>query len=372
MGCTARLSATASVDGSAVVAGNADAAVAAGGGFKVSKRMTYVDGKLEYEGTIKFNTDSDILQGEETFVILGELRDILRANPDVQLAVEGHTDSRASATHNRSLSQRRAVSVQAHLQAEGVAKERLAAQGFGEDQPQVAEPSECHDPPAERRTDSKCEDEYWRHNRRVVFRVTAGGESLRSASTSAEATKPTNEDDGADGADDEIRFRPGWFFYLGPGVAVLGKAYLNTLDNEDGAIDRNSGAGADAAEVEAQFFLGGGYLWLPTKRLMVAATLDVEASPITPVGVYSGNVRVGPSARVGVHGRRWLAYLRFTPGILGDRTGASLTLGPSLGVLGLITRRFAMGLETGPDFDRPSVGYIHFDAKLMFAFFFGQ
>jgi outer membrane protein OmpA-like peptidoglycan-associated protein len=364
-GCKASLtgSATGSVDAGA--SASAEGVVAPAAPIELSSRMRYVGDELEYEGTISFKTDSAELDGDETFEILADLRQVLREHPEVEVAIEGHTDSRASAHHNRALSQRRADAVSDWLAAEGVESDRLDAAGFGEDDPQVLEPPECVDPPENKRDDLECEDRYWKHNRRVVFRVTAGGETLAAQRPGPRPELPTPAQD-EDEKRETPRLRAGALIYAGPGLAVFSQNYQNALDRIDGVLD------ADAVSLgKFQMFAGGGYLWLPSKRFLVAMTFDIETSPLAPpAGVHGWNTRLGPTLRLGAHGRRWMVYGRISPGIQADRLGASFTLAPNVGAIGLITRRFGMGVETGPDFDN-TFRYTHADAKLLFVWFFG-
>ena len=53
----------------------------------------------------------------------------------VSVEVAGYTDSRGNADLNRQLSQRRAESVSAYLAEKGVARNRLSARGYGQDNP---------------------------------------------------------------------------------------------------------------------------------------------------------------------------------------------------------------------------------------------
>lgn len=60
---------------------------------------------------------------------------MLRANPALRLAVEGHTDNTSTVAHNQQLSEARARAVVAALTAQGTAADRLQAAGFGQTQP---------------------------------------------------------------------------------------------------------------------------------------------------------------------------------------------------------------------------------------------
>jgi len=54
---------------------------------------------------------------------------------DTMVKIEGHTDSQGSSDYNAQLSQRRAEAVRNFLVTNGVAPERITAQGMGEDYP---------------------------------------------------------------------------------------------------------------------------------------------------------------------------------------------------------------------------------------------
>jgi OOP family OmpA-OmpF porin len=67
--------------------------------------------------------------------ILREAATILKDNPNVQVAVEGHTDSIGSDQYNLKLSLQRATSVKQFLVKEGVPDARLSVRGLGKTQP---------------------------------------------------------------------------------------------------------------------------------------------------------------------------------------------------------------------------------------------
>jgi outer membrane protein OmpA-like peptidoglycan-associated protein len=101
--------------------------------------------KLDSDGRVaiqvNFATDkADILPSSEPQ--LAQVLDLLRADPALKLAVEGHTDATGDAAHNRSLSQARARAVVAALAGKGIDAGRLQPEGFGADKPVAANAGE--------------------------------------------------------------------------------------------------------------------------------------------------------------------------------------------------------------------------------------
>ena len=74
------------------------------------------------------------------FSQLDRVADLLRQEPALSLAVEGHTDAFGSAEYNIELSHRRAVAVVRYLVDHGVEAGRLTAVGKGKTEPLVADP----------------------------------------------------------------------------------------------------------------------------------------------------------------------------------------------------------------------------------------
>jgi outer membrane protein OmpA-like peptidoglycan-associated protein/opacity protein-like surface antigen len=97
--------------------------------------------------------------------ILDQVADELQKRPDVNIALEGHTDSVGSDTYNQSLSTRRAQSVRQYLVKKGVAASRMTASGMGES-----------NPVADNNTDAGRE-----LNRRVEMKVTSGSPGVSVA-----------------------------------------------------------------------------------------------------------------------------------------------------------------------------------------------
>ncbi|MEC9483464.1 MAG: OmpA family protein [Halomonas sp.] len=67
--------------------------------------------------------------------ILNGVAEKLRANENVSVRLEGHTDAIGTEAYNLDLSQRRAESVKNYLTSQGVAPSRIRAVGYGENQP---------------------------------------------------------------------------------------------------------------------------------------------------------------------------------------------------------------------------------------------
>jgi outer membrane protein OmpA-like peptidoglycan-associated protein len=85
---------------------------------------------------ITFVTDSARLTKDGRRVVRGAA-DVLEEHPEVEVRIEGHTDSVGTRAHNKRLSERRAQRVLDELVELGVDRDRLTARGFGESEPLV-------------------------------------------------------------------------------------------------------------------------------------------------------------------------------------------------------------------------------------------
>jgi len=88
---------------------------------------------LVLKGT-NFAFDSAALT-EEGIAQLADVARSLKANPDVHISIEGHTDSVGPDTYNLRLSQRRAEAVETYLVGKGIDEDRIETRGFGESKP---------------------------------------------------------------------------------------------------------------------------------------------------------------------------------------------------------------------------------------------
>ena len=103
---------------------------------------------------VQFETNSDKLR-MASVKPLEEAAEVLKENKNVQVEIQGHTDSIGADTYNQDLSQRRANAVKVYLMERGVAENRLRTMGYGETKP-IADNST-----ADGRSD----------NRRIEFKV---------------------------------------------------------------------------------------------------------------------------------------------------------------------------------------------------------
>lgn len=91
---------------------------------------------------VNFAFDSDVVQ-EQYFSDLSELAEFLKRFDDLQVDVEGHTDSIGPEDYNQQLSQRRAKAVVDMLVNQyGIEASRLEPKGYGESQPVASNDTE--------------------------------------------------------------------------------------------------------------------------------------------------------------------------------------------------------------------------------------
>lgn len=103
---------------------------------------TEVDAKgcpLEKEAPIvlkgvTFEFDSDKLTAQAT-KRLDNVVNALKSSEEIEVLIEGHTDSKGSDSYNLALSKARAASVRKYLIDHGIDASRLESEGFGETQP---------------------------------------------------------------------------------------------------------------------------------------------------------------------------------------------------------------------------------------------
>ena len=97
-------------------------------------RQTARGATLNLQEDVLFKTDSDVLR-PGAIDKLRPLAEYLKSERGVRVAIDGYTDSRGTDAHNQALSERRAASVRAALDAMGVVRARFVVQGHGESNP---------------------------------------------------------------------------------------------------------------------------------------------------------------------------------------------------------------------------------------------
>ncbi|MCB9679694.1 MAG: OmpA family protein [Alphaproteobacteria bacterium] len=125
-------------------------------GFVLAKaRAELKNERIEIKDSIYFETAKAIIKAE-SHDLLDEVAEVLEAHPELlRIRIEGHTDSRGSASYNLKLSDDRAAAVRDYLVGKGVQADRLDSVGFGEGKPLMLGETE----------------EAWANNRRVDFFV---------------------------------------------------------------------------------------------------------------------------------------------------------------------------------------------------------
>jgi outer membrane protein OmpA-like peptidoglycan-associated protein len=76
---------------------------------------------------------ADIKPESQNIVV--QIAEMLKANPDLKVSIEGHTDNTGTAAGNKTLSDARAKAVMKAVAAGGVEAGRLSAKGWGQEKP---------------------------------------------------------------------------------------------------------------------------------------------------------------------------------------------------------------------------------------------
>ncbi len=95
---------------------------------------------ITLSGSVLFASDQAILLPDAQ-TKLTQVAEALMSTKERNVVVEGHTDSRGSATHNMDLSQRRAEAVRAFIVGRGYEADRMQAKGIGKDRPTTSNAS---------------------------------------------------------------------------------------------------------------------------------------------------------------------------------------------------------------------------------------
>ena len=83
---------------------------------------------------INFDTGKSTIKTESQPIII-QIAEMLKANAELRIGVEGHTDNVGNPKSNKTLSDERAKTVMAAIVAQGIDAKRLTAAGHGQDKP---------------------------------------------------------------------------------------------------------------------------------------------------------------------------------------------------------------------------------------------
>ncbi|WP_395341838.1 peptidoglycan-associated lipoprotein Pal [Ningiella sp. W23] len=97
--------------------------------------------ELELQQTVFFDFDRSSIKSE-FFPVLRRHAEFLVRNPNQNVVIEGHTDSRGTPEYNIALGERRAKAVETFLQNEGVSGRQIEVVSYGEEKPAVMGSSE--------------------------------------------------------------------------------------------------------------------------------------------------------------------------------------------------------------------------------------
>lgn len=111
---------------------------------------------VEFSSKVLFGFDRSDLTADSR-ASLDKLVKVLETYPDTDIELQGHTDSKGTASYNQTLSIQRAAAVSNYLAAQNISRSRLTVKGFGESLPKYLNDTE----------DGRDQ------NRRVEFLITA-------------------------------------------------------------------------------------------------------------------------------------------------------------------------------------------------------
>jgi outer membrane protein OmpA-like peptidoglycan-associated protein len=110
-------------------------------------KETATELKINLLGDILFDYDkADIRSAAEP--TLAEVVKLIQQHPNANVLIEGHTDSKGSASYNQKLSERRAASVKTWIVSRGIAEQNVWTRGWGAAKPVApnSKPNSADDP----------------------------------------------------------------------------------------------------------------------------------------------------------------------------------------------------------------------------------
>lgn len=122
-------------------------------------KRTALQTKINDLGNVYFKLNSSYLTARDK-ELLDELVAIMKSEPSLKIQVNAHTDSRGTDKYNQWLSERRAERTVEYVLSQGISKERISQQAFGE----TKLVNECED-------GVNCSEEQHSKNRRSAFSI---------------------------------------------------------------------------------------------------------------------------------------------------------------------------------------------------------
>ena len=95
---------------------------------EVTAAGTWIYKDIQFE-----NNKAELKKG--SFDTLNEITAALKAQPGLNIEIQGHTDSSGARDYNMGLSERRAQSVKTFLESKGIVPARMTTRGYGPDRP---------------------------------------------------------------------------------------------------------------------------------------------------------------------------------------------------------------------------------------------
>jgi flagellar motor protein MotB len=147
-----------------VVIGNLDADTNITLTFKMVKPKHLITMRGKYHRNALFDFDKSNLR-PDAVEILDSVVTYMKANPEVHVKVEGHTDTRGTDAYNMKLSKRRSESCARYIKSKGISVKRMKTESFGYHQVVNRCIKGVH-----------CSEEEHQANRRVEFRFEEMGQ----------------------------------------------------------------------------------------------------------------------------------------------------------------------------------------------------
>ncbi len=96
-----------------------------------NQKMQQIKNAVEGIGNVYFDFNSSYLN-RESKIVLDNLYELLKENPEIKVKIKAHTDSRGTEEYNNWLSSRRAKNTVNYLKEKGLSDSRISGEGLGE------------------------------------------------------------------------------------------------------------------------------------------------------------------------------------------------------------------------------------------------